>query len=167
MSELSDISKLDYLDDRTRHIINGFIRKAHKILSNNPSSFTHIPPEINTIILFFIDDHFMIYRGSYQWNITDQQSVHGILTAQQDQCFTSDVFEMSKLKWTMKLYPNGNTDANSPLGQFDLFVEILSMPVSWSYILVQQTLYCHESDTIYYYIQKYQTAECMYFLYQN
>ena len=161
MSESIGSCNLDYLDDRTKHTINGYIRESHKLFSDDPSSFSQIPTEINTIILLFIDDYFMLYRGSYQWRITNRHTIQSILKAQQDQCFTSDVFEMSKLKWMIRLYPNGNTDVNSAVGQFDFYVEMLSLPTSWDYVLVQQTLHCHEANTTFYYIQKYQATSCM------
>ena len=156
MSNKFEVSKLDYLDDRTKAIINGYIRDQTTKLK-----ISHIPDELNVLTLFYVDDHFMMYRGSYQWNITDPQKLESILTAQQDQFFTSDIFEICKLKWLIKIYPagyNGNPSTNG----FAVFVEILSMPKAWDYIIIQQSIICKEVDTVFHYIQTYNAGTCMY-----
>ena len=146
MSDNFEVSKLNYLDNRTKNIVNGFIRQESTKLKMSP-----IPNDINVLTLFYVDDHFMIYRGSYQWNITDPQSLASILTAQQNQGFTSDIFEMCKLKWLIKIYPAGNS--SNPNG-FVVIVENLLMPKAWDYIMIQLSIICKEADTVFHYIHK-------------
>ena len=49
-------------------IVNGFIRETQHILSSYNSSEL-IPPEITRITVSYVDDHFMLYRASYEWRL--------------------------------------------------------------------------------------------------
>ena len=158
MSNKFDVSNLDYIDDRSRDIINGYIRNAQKLLKS--SSFKYIPIEINAITLCFIDDHFMIHRGSYQWKITDPTQLQNILSSQPDEYFRSDVFDMSHLKWSILLYPNGNSSVNVAQGHVGLFASLLSMPSTWGAFVCLQSLICHETNTAFHCIQVYESLSC-------
>ena len=100
----------------------------------------------------------MLNRGSYQWKIKSTQQIQKILTSQPDICFNSDVFEMCKLQWMLQLYPNGHLTPTNTTGDVGLFVKILIFPKSWKNILVHQTLICHETNTISYNMQRYQSS---------
>ena len=58
-------TNVDYINDKTKLIINRYIQNAKKLI--NKSFFKEIPLEINQITLYFVDDHFMINRGSFRW----------------------------------------------------------------------------------------------------
>eukprot|EP01084_Bolivina_argentea_P208219 355091_1 len=133
----------DYLDESTRLIVDGYIRQSEQLLSPL-SLINHIPSEISTITLLYIDDYFMMYRGSYEWKITNQKVIRSILSAQNDQKWSSNVFEIGKLPWVLNLFPNGHTATNTPQGQVAIYIEILSFPSSWKYLLMGTTIYCSE-----------------------
>eukprot|EP01084_Bolivina_argentea_P122549 217157_1 len=136
---MSDIttSSVDYLDERTHKIIDGYIHDIQKQIPN-----CYIPKEIKFIMLCFVDDHFMIYRSSYEWII---HNLHQIMSSQPTQAFTSDIFEVCKLKWIIKIYPNGDTAPKA--NHFLLFIHLLSMPATWSTLLVRIIITCKELDT--------------------
>ena len=156
MSELS-ISTLDYIDQRTKSIINGYIKEANKLL--HQSVLKNIPTDINILTLLYVDDHFMMHRASYQWKIQNTQQLNNILSSPPNFCFNSDIFEMSKFKYILQLYPNGNNGSNVPPGDVALYAKILSFPPTWRNIIVQQTLFCHETNTKYHCIKNYQHNE--------
>eukprot|EP01084_Bolivina_argentea_P119877 212513_1 len=124
----------DYLDDRSKIIVHGYIGKFRKLLSS--SLFNYIPREISIITLCYIDDYFMMNRGTYEWKITDLKLIQNVLTAENNQRFTSTVFTIGKLSWLMRVYPNGHVDTNAAQGDFGIFIEILSWPTSWKSIYV-------------------------------
>ena len=105
-----------------------------------------IPPAIAAITLRYIDDHFLMYRGSFEWKINDAHLLANILSAPPEQVFFSAVFEIAKLQWMLRLYPNGHAAATSPNGQFNIFLETLSMPSSWDHILLCQSIRLQELD---------------------
>eukprot|EP01083_Nonionella_stella_P072856 196601_1 len=101
--------KLNYLDERTQIIIIGYVRNAQKILASI------IPSEVIFITLSYVDDHFMLHRGTYQW-IVGNSTVPTMLSSSSGNMFSSDPFEIGKLNWLIKLYPNG-WDQNGNVGQ--------------------------------------------------
>ena len=146
-------TNVDYIDDKTKLIINGYIQNAKKLL--NKSFFKEIPLEINQITLYFVDDHFMINRGSFQWKINDYQEIDEILSAQPNSVHNSNVFEISKLKWMARLYPNGESSGRLPAGHVGFAIKLLSLPLQWKAILIRQTLICHQTSTIFHAIKRY------------
>ena len=155
MCDLSKQSELDHLDQKTKSIVNGFIRTRTKQITQR------IPNDINTLTLVYIDDHFMMNRGSYQWKIRSAQQIQRILSAQPNSNIKSDVFEMCGLQWYLKLCPNGNPTTTAIPGSVGLFVKLLIFPKEWQYILVHQTLICQETNTVSHHIVKYNlSATC-------
>ena len=105
-----------------------------------------------------VDDHFMLTRGSYQWNISSAQQIQRILSAQPDFLFNSDIFEMCGLQWMIQLYPNGSTNGQITTGNVGLFVRLLTFPDKWKYIVMHQTFICNQTNTVSHHINKYQQA---------
>ena len=149
MSDVFQPTEFDHLNETTSLIVDGFINEQTKDI------FQHIPDIINTVTLRFVDDHFMMNRGSYQWKISSAQQVQRILTAQPDSCLNSDVFEMSGLQWMIELYPNGRSATPMAAGNVGLFIKLLVLPKEWRYVLLQATVICHETNTIGHHIFKY------------
>ena len=141
----------DYIDDRTKTIINGYLRSQSRSIIHYQS----FPKDINYLVLYYIDDYFMMYRGSYQWKINKPETIRNILSCSPHSVFSSELFEMSKLQWMIKLYPNGYGNMNG----FIVFVKLLSMPSSWASIVVQQTIICHETNTTHHDVKTYDTAD--------
>ena len=137
MSDSFEVWNNDYIDDKSKSIIDCFIRNESKSLNQL------VPKEINAVILFYIDDHFMMYRGSYQWKIKNPNYLKCVLSSQPNEVFNSNVFEICKLKWMIKLCPNGYQNTNG----FMLYVSLLTMPKSWKSIFVQQTILFHETKS--------------------
>ena len=152
MSTYNSTAIPGYIDDDTKAIVCGYIRDLQKILYDSKSEISSLnvnSDEISIITLLYLDDHFMLYRGSYQWKISDPITINNILSAQQTQKFTSSPFEIAKLKWMIVIYPNGNTNAASSLNQFLVFIHLLSMPSSWNQFIVCQTIKIPQLDTQY------------------
>lgn len=146
-------SNTDHIDEKTRVIINGYIQTAEKLL--DPEFLTNIPSEINQITLYFVDDHFMIHRGSFQWKISGSNKMKKIRTAAPDDIYTSSVFDMCNLKWIAKLTPNGCSEYHFPSGSVGLYIELTSISPKWDYALIQQTIICHQTNTIFHRIRRY------------
>ena len=148
---------LEYIDERTKLIINGYIHDAKKLLRN--SILKDIPEDINFVTLSYVDDHFMMHRGSYQWEIKDTHHLQQVLSSPTNFCFNSNVFEMSKCQYILQLYPNGNNHLNLPPGDVAIFAKILSIPSKWRRIMIQQSIICHETNTKYHCVQNYHHYE--------
>eukprot|EP01084_Bolivina_argentea_P314030 543901_1 len=131
------MSTLDYLDEQTINIVTGYIKNAENMLSSHC-----IPPEITRITLLYVDDHFMLYRGTYQWTISGSL-FNQMLTASQGQKFTSDVFEINKLHWYIYVYPNGGNLS----GDFEVYIALLSLPANWSHIQINCSIHIPETNT--------------------
>eukprot|EP01084_Bolivina_argentea_P314029 543900_1 len=146
-------NKLDYIDDHTKLIITGYIRNLQESMTD--SCFKYIPSEITTQILFYVDDHFIMYRGSYKWKITDSQLIENILSSQPTQFFRSDIFEIFKLQFLIQIYPNSSTTTNP--GQFELYIHLLAMPTSFDNILVNLKINFIEFETKFITTVRYRT----------
>ena len=92
MAHLFESASLDHIDQKTKDIINGYINEIKETL-NTPLLF--VPNEINILTLYYVDDHFLMDRGSYQWKIKSAQRIQSILNAQPNYFLYSDVFKMS------------------------------------------------------------------------
>ena len=86
-------------DEYTQSIVNGFM----KIPSNQ--FYTHLkflspyfPLEITSITIDYVGDHFMPYRGSYQWDVKPDVVI-AMLSAANGDKFDSPTFQIGKLKW--------------------------------------------------------------------
>ena len=98
MSDYYPQSKHDYLDQNTYIIINGYIRESQNWLS--ASLLNQIPSEITSTILSYVDDHFMLYRGSYQFVINKKEFISN-----------SNIFykfKLGQLQWMVRVHPNGH-----------------------------------------------------------
>ena len=140
MSDVLNSAVFDHLDHNTRSIVDGFICNATK------SFIKPIPKTINYLILMMVDDYFMFDRGFAQWNITRNQQLRQILSAQPGAQFTSDIFSMCGMEWMMKLYPNSNIMWIP--GQINLCLQMIFFPSEWKQIIALQTLICHQTNTI-------------------
>ena len=151
MSDSFETWNNDYIDDDAKSIINGYIRNQTKSLNVIQS----IPKDIINLVSYYIDDHFMMYRGSYQWKINSPAKLKCISSSQPDQVFNSDIFSISKLKWIITLHPNGTLHQNG----FLVSVKLITMPSAWEYILIQQSIICHETNTKYHAIKSYEPEQ--------
>eukprot|EP01084_Bolivina_argentea_P036337 67243_1 len=85
-------------------------------------------------------------RGSYVWNIDPAK----ILQSEVGDKYESEEFEIAKLRWLIKWYPNG--EFKNRRGSSIMYIELLNMPNEWKSVLVQHTIQCihtyyHESHT--------------------
>ena len=154
MSDAMSSLDIDHLDEKTKSIVNGFIRRISEFITQK------IPNSINKIIIISVDDHFMMNRGCYEWKIKSNQQIQAILSSPPDVAVNSDVFEMCGLQWMMKLYPNGNSNSSITPGNVGLYVKLLRFPKEWRYILIHQTLICHQTNTVSYHTVKFHDATC-------
>ena len=88
MSDLLHSSQFDHLDDKTKSIVNGIVTSEIKLITHQ------VPNEIIILTLLYVDDHFMMNRDSFRWNITNQRSIQSILTSPTDFILNSEVFEL-------------------------------------------------------------------------
>ena len=68
---MSSSPNLKHIDQRTKCIINGYIREIQNTLTSphNENSYFLIPKEVSLLILINVDDHFLFNQGTYQWII--------------------------------------------------------------------------------------------------
>eukprot|EP01084_Bolivina_argentea_P103858 186007_1 len=78
--------------------------------------------------------------GSYTWKITDKRLIHSICNANCKETFSSDIFEIAKLKWQIIGYPNGFSDASK--GSFMMCVKLMEIPKGWKNIIIRRTSKC-------------------------
>lgn len=154
--------RLDCLDERTKLIVRGYLRRSQVILSR--SALNQIPNEIFIIALSFVYDHFMLYRGSFQWKITDSMMLERISSAQINQKFTSNIFEVGALSWVLNIFPNGHTSTATPLGNFMVFIQICSMPHSWMGITMLYTIQIEELNVNFVGIATYEDPSSYWFV---
>ena len=137
MTTLNNFGFSSY-DNYTKFIITAYM----KIPTNAYfSHLTYFPEEIILIAMHYLGDHFMMYRGSYQWNI-DNQLLSKMIAANNEEKFESDPFEMANLIWTLHVYPNG--DDEDCQGSFNLFLNLKSMPSEWSELHVCCIFRCEQ-----------------------
>ena len=106
-------------------ILSGFIRNIETLLSFKDNLFQIIPQSIIDLIALFVDDLFS-NQGSHTWKIKDPLTVDRILHAKNMQKFTSDPFIISRLKYQLEIYPNG--DKPELIGYFVIYLRVLSLP---------------------------------------
>eukprot|EP01083_Nonionella_stella_P280567 954450_1 len=71
----------------------------------------------------------MEYTGTFKWHINDTTLINKILSAKCGNRFEShDSFQVGELNWTIKLYPNGQTEKSK--GCCAVGVQLLGMPSS-------------------------------------
>ena len=78
--------------------------------------------------------------GSYIWKIDNKQTINNMLNANNGQLFESLPFYMSKLKWQIRLYPNGNQLVNR--GSVKIFLKLLSLPSEFDRLMLSFSLLC-------------------------
>ena len=137
---------LEHLDEMTKSIVNGFI------YTNTKPKYQRVPNVVNLLALLYIDDHFMMHRGSYQWVISSPQQIQRVLSSQSDYWFNSVAFEMCALPWIMELCPNFD-------GNLCIHITLLMWPPKWKCILVHQTLTCQETNTAVHSVVEYVGAD--------
>ena len=64
-----------------------------------------MPLDIIHITTLFIDDHFLLTRGSYQW-IIDNDTLQQMKSTR-DLRFSPHKFKMAELEWVIDVHPNG------------------------------------------------------------
>ena len=143
---MSDYLKQDinYLDEETHLIINGYFRLSF------PSNI--MPLNIIHITTLFIDDHFMLTRGSYQW-IIDNDTLQQMKNKKGRSKFSSHRFKIAELEWNIDVYPNGYYD--SERGTFQVYLELVSLPHTWDHILLCHNIYCPETQSSHTSLQEY------------
>ena len=134
--KMSDYLKqnANYLDENTHLIIHGY---CHTQL---PSKI--IPNEIIHLIILFVDDHFMLTQGAFQWYINNEL-LHKMKNANRKQKFASHAFKIAELNWLLEAYPNGDKDADQ--GFFKIYVKLLPLPTDWNHIMARQRIQCTET----------------------
>ena len=152
----SSLPSLGCLDERTKIIVRGYIRRSECI----------IPKEIFLILLSQVFDHFMLYRGSFQWKIRDQSILDRIVSAQINQKFTSNIFEVGALSWVLNFFPNGHTATATPLGNFMVFIQICSMPHSWLGITMLYTISIEELNVNFVGISTFEDPSSYWYVYK-
>ena len=75
------------MSEQTHLIIHGYFRMNHSNMT---------PIDIIQITTLFIDDHFMLTRGTYQWCI-DKKILDQIKNVEIEKEFTSHIFKICKL----------------------------------------------------------------------
>ena len=125
-------------DKYTNFIVNGYMKIPPKSYYSHLRDFAK---DITTIAIDYIGDHFMMHRGSYQWNI-DNELLMEMCNAENAEKFESDTFEMANLKWKLIAYPKGEW---YPYKSFILTLNLNSMPFEWEELhlccrLTQDTL---------------------------
>eukprot|EP01084_Bolivina_argentea_P175950 304572_1 len=138
MSDYLRANNLYHLDHRTNIIIYGYVRQLQPFL------FFDIASEIISMILSYVDHHFILDRGWYEWNV-DATLLQKMIDANSAQFFISDPFKIAGLNWCLTTYPNGTELTN--IGSFKLNLGVLSIPSSWKSIFVLIRLYNPESCT--------------------
>eukprot|EP01083_Nonionella_stella_P068320 181313_1 len=83
--------------------------------------------------------------GTYKWHIDDRSLVNKILSAQLKDKFDSNVFQVGKLNWKIRLYPNGYSEESK--GCCGVFSRLLGMPSSWKSIFCQLHIECAQMQT--------------------
>eukprot|EP01083_Nonionella_stella_P275542 935850_1 len=78
--------------------------------------------------------------GTYTWHIDKPSLVRRILSANWQDEFTSDVFQIATLNWRIELNPNGYHEKAK--GLCGVFVRLLGMPSSWKSIFCQLRIEC-------------------------
>ena len=106
-------------------VSNGFIRSIECILSCQANLLQTIPTSVVDLISAFIGDLF-VNEGSYTWKIIDPLTVDKILHANNGDKFISDPFIISRIKYQLEVYPNGEIPELS--GYFMIYLRILSLP---------------------------------------
>eukprot|EP01084_Bolivina_argentea_P304310 525497_1 len=147
MSDSLKVFKQDYIDDKTKHIVNGFIKTIQ-----NSYKISTIPSEIIIITLLYVDDHFMMDRGSFQWKINDSLLIQNILSADTQQEFTSNTFEVGKLGWMLQLIPNDNN------GDFGVYLGSLSIPKTWN-VCVCYIMKCKQLNMKFIFTETYKVGD--------
>ena len=112
-------------DQPSLWILNGFIHNIQVLLSIKDNPLHTIPQSVIDLIYLFIGDLFS-NEGSYTWKISDSLTVDKMLHAKNGEKFTSDPFIISRVKYQLEIYPNGNDPELS--GYFVIYLRILSLP---------------------------------------
>ena len=135
---MSDYLKrdIDYLDEETYIIINGYFRLSF------PSNI--MPLYIIHITTVFIDDHFMLTRGSYQW-IIDNDTLQLMKSKKGRSKFSSHTFKIAELEWIIDVYPN--ICSSSEAGIFQVYLRLVSLPTTWEHVLLCLNIRCPETQS--------------------
>ena len=130
-------SKIEWNPDSfsTQRIVANFIE------DEADEHMIHIPMDIVHLVALYVNDWFST-DGAYRWKIEDPEMVHKMLTADNGQSFESPSFMMSRLKWKLKVYPNGVDEGK--LGYLIIQLHLLSLPVEVEQIQICRTFTVEE-----------------------
>ena len=103
-----------------------------------------IPMDIVHLMALYVDDWFRA-DGAYRWKIDDPELVHEMLTAANGQAFESPPFMMSRLRWKLRVYPNGVDEEK--VGYLTIQLHLLSLPVTVEQIQICRTFTVEEDMT--------------------
>ena len=103
-----------------------------------------MPLDIIHLTTIFVDDHFMITRGGYQWYI-DGELLNKMKTAASKQRFYSDTFRIAELDWMLFMFPNGYEDDDAC--NCTIFLTLLSLPLKWSDLTLYYSICCAETQS--------------------
>eukprot|EP01083_Nonionella_stella_P011349 32260_1 len=91
-------------------------------------------------------EYTMQRSATYEWNITDTNTIHQIQNAQRGIDICSDFFGLHSFIWYLELYPLG-MDKDNESSDVDLYLTLASLPPTVSSIAFKYELYLKETDT--------------------
>eukprot|EP01084_Bolivina_argentea_P309252 534920_1 len=139
-------SYFKHIDDKSNKIVCGFIREVQNILllTNSKNSYCIIPSEISLICLSYIDDHFLLNEGTFQW-IIDGELLQNIKCAETGNSFQSDIFNIGELNcWRIVLAPNGLNTKSAGIFVYNL--QLAALPFLWQSMVIYTMLKCMEIE---------------------
>ena len=89
-------------------------------------------------------------RGFYKHSLKCfrclEKLLNEIMCASHGQQFDLDVFSIAKLKWLIEMIPN--RQSSDEIGEFGIFLKLISMPASWKSVEIRVKLYIKETNTM-------------------
>ena len=130
-------------------LIFGYVRRVQNLLHNN-----QIPSDIYKEIVKKVDDHYMMHRGSYQWIMSDKDTIIDLLQGKLQSTISSEL-TMCKLRWRISLRlidPMSGYNSEKCVG---VYVKILGIPEKMKYALIRVTIICKQANRIFHGIKRY------------
>ena len=121
-------------------LVDGYIRSLQ-------SNLDKMIPEVISALCFesyYIDD-----PNSYTWIISDKSMMDAMKIASPVKSWTSDTFELSNLKWHLRIYPGGADYTHNRRGFVVLYFYLVAFPPQIQSISMIYTLRCVEADIQY------------------
>eukprot|EP01083_Nonionella_stella_P283541 965158_1 len=101
----------------------------------------------------------MIGLNCCVWRVDDPELIQQILTAKcGDKFKCGNAFQVGKLKWKIKLYPNGHNETTK--GLCGVWLRLLEMPSSWKSIFCQIHIECLQMQNKMVFTNSYNKPKC-------